>query len=107
VVEQGVVAGKKGKSQKRRNHSTDPLLTPADVTFSNLNPKGAKARLEKYYQIALTVPNRSVRGKRHYLKKAKNMMGMHEDEDDVDSADERQEDLKEYHVDGYHPVHIG
>jgi hypothetical protein len=51
VVEQGVVAGKKGKSQKRRNQSTDPLLTPADVTFSNLNPKGAKARLEKYYQI--------------------------------------------------------
>ena len=41
------------------------------------------------------------------MKKAKNMMGMREDEDDVDSAGERQEDLKEYHVDGYHPVHIG
>jgi hypothetical protein len=51
VVEQGVVTGKKGKSQKRRNQSTDPLLTPADVTFSNLNPKGAKATLEKYYLI--------------------------------------------------------
>ena len=48
-----------------------------------------------------------MRGKRHYLRKAKKMMGMREDEDDVDSADERQEDFKEYHVDGYHPVHIG
>jgi hypothetical protein len=53
VVEQliktdGKVAGKKGKSQKRRNQSTDPLLTTADVTFSNLNSIGAKARLEKY-----------------------------------------------------------
>ena len=44
----GKVAGKKGRSQKRRKHSTDPLLTPADVTFSNLNSIGAKARLEKY-----------------------------------------------------------
>ena len=57
--------------------------------------------------MTLTILYRSVRGKRHYLRKAKNMMGMREDEDDVDSADERQEDFKEYHVDGYHPVHIG
>ena len=46
---EGLVGGKKGKSQKRRNHSTDPLLSPADVTFSNLNSIGAKARLEKYF----------------------------------------------------------
>jgi hypothetical protein len=35
------------------------------------------------------------------------MLGLREDEADDDSADERQEELKEYRVDGYHPVHIG
>ncbi len=35
------------------------------------------------------------------------MMGLREDEDDYDSADERQEELKNYVVDGFHPVHVG
>ena len=42
-----VATGKKGKPQKRRNQSKDSLLAPADVTFSNMNPIGAKARLDK------------------------------------------------------------
>jgi hypothetical protein len=51
--------------------------------------------------------NRSTKNKKHYIRKARKMMGMMEDEGDDDSADERQEDLKDYRVDGYHPVHIG
>ena len=50
---------------------------------------------------------RSNRHKKHYIRKARKMMGMLEDDNDDDSADERQEDLKDYRVDGYHPVHIG